>query len=588
MKKKMKKKTKSTKQEPEIMDLVSDDSVDESESECEPDPLRSNSELPTVHRGTLISKELPVSSHDTEVRDTSSHVNFVQVQKVYLGKRCYSSESLPIAVKITKHGLEMVISAKSASMMKNNDTFQILITTSEMNCVFLDKHGDFKETSSERQYIVFDPKNTISNNDSLSKEIPIGQGKTLSLGKNTKQNPAQYIVLVFDHLDALARYQLVCLQLEKYMSNLKQKTLTANQLFVEKTTIDQQNLWISEANGELARHMRTTRRSKRRRESNSLAIGDHVDDNNTFIVYPIHEDVKDKITITNGDMRRLTPPEYLNDNLIDFKIKHMLHEQFREKLTKVHCFPSYFYERLCNCSTIEEGYKNVATWTKNVDIFNCEMLIVPINQHAHWSVLFILKPHLIFQNHKDEKKSISKFDGGVFNDNTSHGGDNDESACIVCLDSLAMHNTNSLMKNMKKYLLEEYISKKCEEDNCKTSEKYKSLKNVIDSMNSVAMKDIPTQDNNYDCGMYLIKYVETMLSCWPQPYQTAIKNKFRGVFDKDHFSPTQITEERKNFCNLLKDLKPAYGKDQEEKQKVEAEEKRLKRQKQKTDGLIQQ
>ena len=38
----------------------------------------------------------------------------------------------------------------------------------------------------------------------------------------------------------------------------------------------------------------------------------------------IPEVFKDKITITNGDMRRLTPPEYLNDNLIDFKIKHML------------------------------------------------------------------------------------------------------------------------------------------------------------------------------------------------------------------------------------------------------------------------
>ena len=598
------KQKKMKKEEPEIMDLVSDDSIDGSESDNEMEPLRSNNELPTVIRGALVSRGLPASNHFPETKDTSSLVSFIQVQKVYLGKKCYSSDSLPLSVKISKRGLEMVISAESASVRKDVDASQVLVPSSEISCVFVEKDCNSHEISEGPLRIVFDPNSSISNNDSLIREIPIGHGKTLSFSKNTKQNPAQYLILVFDGVDAKARYISVHLQLQKYMQNVKNKDLSTNQLFMENTTNAQQNKWITEANEELARHVRSTRRSKRRRQSNSLAIGEQEGDGNTFIMYPMNEGAKDKITITNGDMRRLTPPEYLNDSLIDFKIKHMLHEKFHEKMAKVHCFPSYFYKRLTSCSSIEHGFQNVATWTKNVDIFNCEMLIVPINQHAHWSVLFILKPHLIFRNQKDPNlpnkmsadscsNTINAGSGGREDDNGSDDTDRDngdgthidcdETACIVCLDSLAMHNTKSLMKNMKKYLLEEYISKKCDGDACKTSEKYKFSKNTIESMNSVAMKDIPTQDNNYDCGMYLIKYVETMLYRWPLPSQAAVNNKFRDVFDGDHFSPTHITEERNSFYKLLTCLKPIYDMEQAARQHKEAEDKRSKKQKQKAD-----
>lgn len=41
-----------------------------------------------------------------------------------------------------------------------------------------------------------------------------------------------------------------------------------------------------------------------------------------------------------------------------------------------HCFNSFFYKKLS-----ESGYSSVSRWTKKVDLFSKDVVIVPVNLH---------------------------------------------------------------------------------------------------------------------------------------------------------------------------------------------------------------
>jgi len=271
------------------------------------------------------------------------------------------------------------------------------------------------------------------------------------------------------------------------------------------------------------------------------------------------------------------------------------------------------------------------------------MLVIPINQSTHWSVLIVLRPKLLLRNIPDGVDSVSGGSSGVgrdgvakeghdeadFEGDTQHhhqqqpqqqqqqgegegdeggGGrksqkvEEQEHACILCLDSLGMHNSKTLVSKIKGYLLEEYLHKKCGGDS--TSKKYMLFEEAASDLakNSVSMKGIPTQQNGawrvlcirvclyaycvssgrqlpdltctiplpltyspsflpsrpgYDCGMYTIKYVQTMLRKWPCPTHTNLQRKFSNFFaGDDFFDEDQVTEERTRMTELLQSLKP--------------------------------
>nr|XP_033780233.1 sentrin-specific protease 3 [Geotrypetes seraphini] len=62
---------------------------------------------------------------------------------------------------------------------------------------------------------------------------------------------------------------------------------------------------------------------------------------------------------------------------------------------KVHFFNSFFYDKLRT-----KGYDGVKRWTKNVDIFNKELLLIPIHLEVHWSLISV----------NVKQKSITYFD----------------------------------------------------------------------------------------------------------------------------------------------------------------------------------
>ena len=118
------------------------------------------------------------------------------------------------------------------------------------------------------------------------------------------------------------------------------------------------------------------------------------------------------VSVTNEDYNCLEAEQFLNDVIIDFYLKYIQNETFASldgMMARTHIFTTYFYKRLTtrppnsktkahpvednpNLSAAEKRYERVKKWTKNVNIFEKDFIVVPINEHAHWFVCVICFP----------------------------------------------------------------------------------------------------------------------------------------------------------------------------------------------------
>jgi Ulp1 family protease len=110
------------------------------------------------------------------------------------------------------------------------------------------------------------------------------------------------------------------------------------------------------------------------------------------LVYP--KTGKKRETVDFQDLERLDDDEFLNDNLIGFYLRYLEHYLEKEKpeiAKKVYFFNSYFFERLTQAQKGTKGinYAAVEKWTRTVDIFSRDFVVVPVNENLHWYVAII-------------------------------------------------------------------------------------------------------------------------------------------------------------------------------------------------------
>jgi len=103
---------------------------------------------------------------------------------------------------------------------------------------------------------------------------------------------------------------------------------------------------------------------------------------------------KKQTTVEWGDLERLDDGEFLNDNLVSFYLRFLEQsfEQDNPDLAKrIYFFNSFFYERLTTRQKGQKGinYAGVQKWTRSVDLFTYDYIIVPINEAAHWYLAII-------------------------------------------------------------------------------------------------------------------------------------------------------------------------------------------------------
>ncbi|KAJ5182984.1 hypothetical protein N7492_000600 [Penicillium capsulatum] len=110
------------------------------------------------------------------------------------------------------------------------------------------------------------------------------------------------------------------------------------------------------------------------------------------LVYP--QAGKKRAEVTVEDRDRLREGEFLNDNLIGLYMRFLqdhLERTNPEAAKRVYFFNSYFFATLTNLPKGDRGinYGGVEKWTRNVDLFSYDYIVVPINQNAHWFVAII-------------------------------------------------------------------------------------------------------------------------------------------------------------------------------------------------------
>lgn len=164
-----------------------------------------------------------------------------------------------------------------------------------------------------------------------------------------------------------------------------------------------------------------------------------------------------RLTITRKDIQTLNNLNWLNDEIINFYMNLLMERSRQQPLPALHAFNTFFFTKLRS-----GGYPAVRRWTKAVDIFSVDLLLVPIHLGLHWCLAVV----------DFRKKSITYYD--------SMGGINSE-ACRILLQ----------------YLKQESLDKKKKEFDTNGW-----------TLLSKKSQEIPQQMNGSDCGMFACRYAE--------------------------------------------------------------------------------
>ncbi|KAL1668822.1 hypothetical protein GGG16DRAFT_16735, partial [Schizophyllum commune] len=128
---------------------------------------------------------------------------------------------------------------------------------------------------------------------------------------------------------------------------------------------------------------RSTRQNAGTAESSRERRRPILDPDEVVLSYPFG--VPGAVNITNSDVARLEPGEYLNDTILEFALKYYLVQLQNENpdlAQQVHVFSSFFFKKLTEKKGegLAEGYQSVRKWTKQFDLFAKNYIFVPINE----------------------------------------------------------------------------------------------------------------------------------------------------------------------------------------------------------------
>ncbi|KAG0346913.1 hypothetical protein BG004_000554 [Podila humilis] len=240
------------------------------------------------------------------------------------------------------------------------------------------------------------------------------------------------------------------------------------------------------------------------------------------------------IAVHADDAQRLNDGQFLNDTIIEFGLKHIhstLEAKNRALADQVFVFNSFFFQRLLSkpVKGPMNSYESVKNWTAKVDIFSMKYIIIPIHEKLHWHLAVIANPGLLLgdiggsasseesrSTSPEEKTAVSahlepeSLSGTVVqvDTQTDIGGEVKKSKAFInteerpymfCLDSLGKSHP-TVFKVLRAYLEQELKHKK-------NITKVLTAKNIPGKHTA----NIPLQQNNCDCGIFLLHFVEVIL-----------------------------------------------------------------------------
>ncbi|KAL7208150.1 hypothetical protein ACSBR1_029989 [Camellia fascicularis] len=246
------------------------------------------------------------------------------------------------------------------------------------------------------------------------------------------------------------------------------------------------------------------------------------------VVYPKGD--SDAVSISKRDVDLLQPDTFVNDTIIDFYIKYLKNEMKPEERHRFFFFNSFFFRKLIDLdkdppSSFEgrAAFQRVRKWTRKVNLFEKDYVLIPVNFNYHWSLIVICHPGEVakFQD-EDVEKSLKV-------------------PCILHMDSIKGNHTG-LKDFIQSYLWEEWKErqKEASED---ISSKFFSLRFVP--------LELPQQQNSFDCGLFLLHYVERFLDEAPLNFSPFKITKFSNFLNVDWFPAAEPSLKRVHIEKLI-------------------------------------
>ena len=217
--------------------------------------------------------------------------------------------------------------------------------------------------------------------------------------------------------------------------------------------------------------------------------------------------VKDEKTLNDG--------VFLNDGIVNFYLK-IIEDEYtcgEDKANNVLVMKSFFYNFIANQENLnlsigEFSYPDSCSFIKTkINVFSYKTLIIPTCENYHWSLIIV--------NDIDKMKNIfsesnlkayheeENFQGLGIADHSKEEGEGDYPE-IFYLDSFYDISQRRMLIILK-YLFYEY----------------QKIYSIDVNMHNFLLKnyykiecynpDVPKQNNNYDCGIFLLMYAEMFL-----------------------------------------------------------------------------
>ncbi|KAJ8773839.1 hypothetical protein K2173_008302 [Erythroxylum novogranatense] len=242
------------------------------------------------------------------------------------------------------------------------------------------------------------------------------------------------------------------------------------------------------------------------------------------IYYPSRDD-PESIEISHADINCLGPEGYLTSPIMNFYIRYLwLNASPAKRATcDYHIFNTFFYEKLKQAVTYK-GVDKVSTfakfrrWWRGVDLFQKAYVLIPIHEDLHWSLVIICIP-----DKEDESGPI-----------------------ILHLDSLGLHASRSVFDNIKSYLKDEwnYLNRESATYDHPISDK---IWNDLPGRINQKKIDVPQQKNDYDCGLFVLFFMERFIEEAPE----RLKKRDLTMFCKQWFRPEEASSLRVKIRKLL-------------------------------------
>ncbi|KAL1192066.1 Ubiquitin-like-specific protease 1D [Cardamine amara subsp. amara] len=247
------------------------------------------------------------------------------------------------------------------------------------------------------------------------------------------------------------------------------------------------------------------------------------------ICYPSSDD-PNFVQVCLKDLECLAPREFLTSPVMNFYIR-FLQQQHVSSSNQIsancHFFNTYFYKKLNEAVTYKGDDKDAffvkfRRWWKGVDLFCKAYIFIPIHEDLHWSLVIVCIPD------KEDESGLT----------------------ILHLDSLGLHSRRSIVENVKRFLKDEWNYLKQDDDyslDLPISEKiWRNFPRRI----SEADIQVPQQKNDFDCGPFVLFFIERFIEEAPQ----RLKRKDLRMFDKQWFRPDEASALRIKIRNTLIDL----------------------------------